>query len=331
MAKPKKKYECRKCGKLYAATDAARKHARINHPDWLRMQEAELLTSTGSRTRAGPDAYCVAVREPSQQILKDDDDDDEVYQIIEAGNAEHAAVDPYSFLCSDSPRLGPADLVRNVSGPPTPTSDAAESKVVVGRSLASPTSIIENKSAEPAHDGCLFQFHEEAPCDTQPAHPPAGHHALGGLMIPAMLSELGARFVLAGTTLPLQLPPLTRIPTSSVRITATVLSATLPHLQATLDLPDDWRAVWWSWVRQILMSFVDALRINGNAVTLRPEWFVARTPLPLAGCSAAQNGMYAIVLARVKYEILVHVGVEQRFHDFESLSADLFDGAGARA
>ena len=37
-AHPGKMYRCNKCAREYASTDAVRKHARQNHPEWLKEQ-----------------------------------------------------------------------------------------------------------------------------------------------------------------------------------------------------------------------------------------------------------------------------------------------------
>ena len=51
---PGRTYQCRKCLRDYASTDAVRKHARLNHPDWLREQ------GTGC-----PTLYCTPIDAPT--------------------------------------------------------------------------------------------------------------------------------------------------------------------------------------------------------------------------------------------------------------------------
>merc|ERR1719231_1731367 len=49
-----KSYMCNQCGREYASTDAVRKHARQNHPEWLKDQG-----------QGCPSLYCTVIEGPS--------------------------------------------------------------------------------------------------------------------------------------------------------------------------------------------------------------------------------------------------------------------------
>ena len=51
-----KSFLCKQCGREYMSTDAARKHVRQNHPEWLKAQG-----------RGKPSRYCITVEREADE------------------------------------------------------------------------------------------------------------------------------------------------------------------------------------------------------------------------------------------------------------------------